>query len=256
MSKLKKTNYHLEFTADNMNHPGLLAKLVDNYLNTSTPVSLDGVTAVDFTVNNDAGSSAPDRFKLVIYTAAPLPVTFMSIKAYQQNTNIVVEWKTDNETNISKYEVERSTDGTNFSKSATQVATGNNGGSVSYSWTDVNPAAGYNFYRVRSVGVGGDIKYSATVRVNMQKGAPGIVVYPNPVIDHRVTLQFNNMEKGEYSIRLINSMGQVVSTSKITHAGGNASLSILLDNTVSKGNYIMQVFKQGTEAVVTKLIVE
>ena len=43
-----------------------------------------------------------------------LPVTFTMVKAYQQNKKINVEWSVENEMNIKQYEVEKSTNGTEF----------------------------------------------------------------------------------------------------------------------------------------------
>ena len=85
---------------------GLLGKLLDKYLSSETPVNLDGITRVDFTVNSDPASSTADRFKLVFYSTGLLPVTFTSIKAYEQNSNVMVEWKVSDQLNIAKYEVE------------------------------------------------------------------------------------------------------------------------------------------------------
>jgi hypothetical protein len=70
-------SYVLEFKPANLASLGLSAYLEDYYLRTSTPVRMDEVTQVPFSVNAEAASSAPDRFRLVYKTrnAPPTDLT-------------------------------------------------------------------------------------------------------------------------------------------------------------------------------------
>ncbi len=152
LGQVRVKNYQFEFVPENIDPTGLAAFLEDTYLDTKTPVSLTGTTVVDFSVINEPGSYAPDRFRLVFKQAAPVPVTFTSIRANKQDrSSIMVEWKVENELNIQHYELERSADGRNFSKVNEQAARGNgSGAALVYNWLDTNPLEGDNFYRVRS----------------------------------------------------------------------------------------------------------
>ncbi len=112
-----KRNYRFEFIADHIN-AGDVANgfLEDAYLKTNTPVNLNGTTTVDFTVNADAASSAHNRFRLIFEVkliVLPLPAT-IHLRAKLQNRDIVVEWTTENEENITSYEVETSANGLQF----------------------------------------------------------------------------------------------------------------------------------------------
>ena len=256
MTQMKQTSYHLEFTASSLDHPGLLGKLVDNYLGTSTQLNLNDLTTYDFTVTADGASAATGRFMIVFYTNGPLPVTFTDIRVWQQGKDNAVEWKTDNEVNISKYEVERSTDGTAFSKVGTVDATGNAGNAVTYNWLDLQPAGGNNFYRVRSIDRNGQIKYSSIVRINILKGNPGFLVYPNPVVNATINLQCMEMPAGVYQARLLSYSGQVLFIRSFNHIGGNSVHSILLDNTEAKGNYNLEIIGVDGVKQLLKIIVE
>jgi hypothetical protein len=196
---------------------------------------------VDFSVNATPASSASDRFRIVFAApAAPLPISFTSIKAYQQGANVAVEWEVAAELNVKNYEVEKSTNGINFVKLGTQLATGNNSSDVTYNWLDVNPVSGNNFYRIRSIENSGMMKYSAIAKVNIGKLAPSFTVYPNPVTGKQVNLQFTAMDKGMYNIRLINTMGQTVYSTQYSHAGGSATQSISINGVVA-GAYMMEL---------------
>ena len=254
LTNVAQQQYQFEFNAIALNQPGLFGRLVDSYLGTSIPVNLDGTTTVDFTVNADVASSAATRFMVVFYTAAPLPVTFTSLRAYQQGGNVDVEWKVTSQMNIRKYEVGRSTGGTNFITAGTLPATGNNGNDVTYNWLDLNPVIGNNFYRVRSIGTSGVIKYSTIVNVKIGNGSPLITIYPNPVINKTIAVQFTDLNNGIYQLRLINSIGQVVFTQQLAHTGASETQTVGLGN-VPGGNYRLEIIKPDNTRMVRALII-
>ena len=254
LTGVSQQQYQFEFTTSALNHPGLLGKLVDNYLGVDSVINLDGITTVNFSVTAAQSSSSPSRFMIVFYTPSPLPVTFKGIKAYQQNTAVVVEWKVANQVNIRKYETERSADGINFTKVATQQAAGFNGSDVTYNWLDQDPVIGDNFYRVRSIGSGGEIKYSTIVKVNIKKETPSVTVYPNPVVGSTMHLQFTDMEKGQYQLRLISVTGQVLFMKRVDHAGGSATKTVEIGH-MATGNYRLEVLMSGNVRTVKELII-
>ena len=194
------------------------------------------------------------RFRIVFKPTAPLPVSFTAISAYQQAGNISVEWKVSNPFNIEKYEVVRSSDGINFNKVAEQKASGINGSDAGYFWLDMNPLAGDNFYRIRSIGQGGDIKYSSMVKVTMKNGAEAISVFPNPLNGNNFSLQLTNMPKGMYTITLSNKMGQIVHTENFQHGGGSVSVLVELKHHIPAGIYDLRV--SGTGGMISSRIVK
>ncbi|MGH2566037.1 MAG: hypothetical protein ACRDE5_16080, partial [Ginsengibacter sp.] len=105
LTGVRTQKYRFELMTDQLYHPGLTGFLEDNYLHTRTPLGIDGNTDVDFTVTSAAGSYVPDRFRIVFTPPFALPLTFTSVKAYQQGTHINVEWNVDNELNMKQYEV-------------------------------------------------------------------------------------------------------------------------------------------------------
>ena len=106
---------------------------------------------------------------------------------------------------------------------------------------DAQPQAGDNYYRIRSVDLNGTGRYSQVVKVRMGAGNPSIAVYPNPVTNRVISLQFSNMEKGIYGLRLLNAAGQVLMSSKISHAGGSATETITLGKNIANGSYHLEI---------------
>ena len=217
----------------------------DSWLNTSTPINLRSITDINFSVTSDPASANQDRFKIVFATAGPLPVTFTNVKAQQQVKDILVEWKVSNQLNIAQYEVEKSIDGLNFSKVNAQASILTNTGNAGYNWLDVQAVEGDNFYRIRSIGNNGYIKISEVVKVTIGKGKQLITVYPNPVVNKLASVQFSNMEKGTYWLRLISTSGQVVSNQQLIHNGGSGIYPLKLNNDVTAGAYQLEITKLG-----------
>jgi hypothetical protein len=242
-------NHQFNITPTNFS-PGLECYLQDLYLNTSLPIDLSVSTDHNFSITPDVASQNENRFRIVFRESSTLPVNFTAIKAYPKNgNNIQVEWNVANETAISNYDVEKSTDGRNFSKAGTVTATG----ATSYNWLDVNPVLANNYYRVKSVGVNGDIKYTSVVNVKLGKSGAAVSVYPNPVKDNAISVQFSNLAKGSYTVTLYNAAGQVMATKLVQHNGGSATEQMALP-TLSKGLYQLEVKGNETKSSQTIMI--
>jgi hypothetical protein len=59
-----------------------------------------------------------------------------------------------------------------------------------YEWLDRNAFTGNNYYRIKSIDINGEIQYSNIVKIVMSKGRLQITIYPNPVTDGNINLQF------------------------------------------------------------------
>jgi len=220
---------------------GLNAYLEDAYLNTSTPISLTAATDVDFAITTDAGSQHIDRFRIVFRPSAVMPVSFTSVRAYEKGNAIEIAWNVAGERDIHHYEVEKSADGRNFTMLASVKAKGNENSSVAYTSLDNSPITGNNYYRVKSVSLNNEVKYTSVVNVRLGKDGEGISVYPNPVKGNVVGLQLTNLEKGSYTLNVYNSSGQLVVTKMLQHGGGSASEQIALPASSTKGVYQLEV---------------
>jgi hypothetical protein len=240
VTSLKQSSYKLVVQTSSFVRPDLKAFLIDSYTNTSTPILLgDTATTINFTVTSAPASYAAARFSIV-FAAAPGSVTYTAVTATQENKNIAVEWAVDNQLNINKYVVEKSTDGVNFYPVDTTMAT--TASASTYDWLDVTAVIGDNYYRIRSIDNTGAISYSKPVDVVMGKGIiAGIQIYPNPVTDGTVALQMNNVPAGEYGIKIMSASGQVILTETIEHGASSETYPIPLNKQLADGIYILEV---------------
>ncbi len=258
--KTTRRNYQLEFITINLNHLGLQAVLVDAYLGTNTMLSLNGKTKINFTINSDAASANVNRFKVVyktIIALATLPVTFTSVKGYQLNNKISIDWNVENEINIAKYEIERSANGMDFINVSSTAVKGGYNSNNSYSWIDDNPFAGINFYRIKSLDLDGSKKFSLIVKIVTGKSNTGsITIYPNPIKGNMVNLQFTNQLKGIYMVRMISNNGQMVYSGKIAVSSNNNTQTLYTNKNLSGGIYQLEIIAPDNSVNIRKAIVQ
>ena len=253
-----KRNYRFEFIVDKLDADVAAGFLEDAYLKTSVPVNPNGTTTVDFTVNADAASAAPDRFRLVFVPKLIVlssPFIFKDLRAKIQNNNISVEWITENEEDIKTYEVETSTNGQEFDKAAAVIAKGSST-PQNYQWLDANTKPGAHYYRIRSVNDKDEVVYSKIVSVDVRRGMPAIRVYPNPVTGGRINILFSNQPEGNYNLRLINNLGQVILTKQIYHAEGTDMKTIRVSRNMVDGAYKLEVTRPDKSTHNTTVILE
>ena len=256
-TNLKTHAYQLRFAPENMEGSGLMAYLVDQFTGLTTMVNLSGNTQVDFTVTSDPASAAPGRFYLVFNQPVIVPVAAIGISATRNSDgSIKVNWNVENETGIDHYEVERGADGQNLGSIETTGPSSNNGGNAWYNYIDNRPLKGNNFYRIRSVGLSGNVKYSVIVKVSDVKDEPAISIYPNPVVDKIMNISFTGQPAGTYHILLSNKLGQVVYRANVEIAGSTSTTrSVVLGNEINTGIYQLEISSKDskfTEQVIVK----
>jgi Secretion system C-terminal sorting domain len=250
-------NYEFTFNPINFDASVSSCKLVDNFLNIETPISLTSNTTIGFNITNVAGSNAANRFTVVFNAAGSLPVNSLTVKAYKKNNSVIVEWQTTVETGVKTFVVEKSVTGTSF-QNLTETTAKNNNTSNTYSITDNNPVNGVNYYRIKTTSINSNEKYSAIVRVEMtDKGIKSVTVYPNPVTGKEIGLQLNNLAAGNYTAKMFNIAGQEVYSTILQHNGNNGSTSLQLNNKLAAGTYQLQLTDtKGTTYQQKVLVVE
>jgi hypothetical protein len=254
LANTKVQKYRFEFTAGGLGQAALTGILEDTYLHSSTPLNLNGSTIVDFNILNTPGSYAPGRFRILFTPVLVLPLNFTSVKAYQANKDIAVEWLAKDEINTRQYEVEKSGNGIQFINLAVTAATGNGEHQANYQVTDAHPVEGYNYYRIKTVNLNGRTGYSNVVKVFNGKGKQEVTIYPNPVPDAVISIQLNNMPEGNYGIKLLNNHGQKVLDKIIQHSEGSSTELIAIDKNIPHGIYQLQIIKPDNVVITKKLM--
>jgi hypothetical protein len=150
----------------------------------------------------------------------PLPLTLLQFTGVPQGKAVVLQWKTIDELNTSQYIVERGSDGTVFSTIGT-VPAKDQAGENDYGFTDGQPLAGNNFYRLRMTNMDGSFTYSPIVSIQQSVLAGAYFVYPNPVRGLTSVL-FNAGAAGKYTMQVIDPLGRLLQVlNGVSVAGAN-----------------------------------
>jgi hypothetical protein len=245
-------NYRFQFIAKGLADAGVQPLLEDHYLNTVTPLSQEDTTYVNFKIENIKGSYAPNRFDIIFKEAPVLPAAITSIAASAKDHDIQVDWKVTREKNVQQYEVERSFDGIQFTTVATVKA--NNAGTADYSWLDPKVLPGYYYYRVKSTDAKGKVQYTKIVTVLIGTGKPLFTIYPNPITNGVINLQFINQPAGKYGIRLMNQLGQIIVSKQIERMNGSSNETIKWDYNLAHGIYQLEILQPNGEVKIIKVI--
>lgn len=201
-------------------------------------VSGTGTTADPYVATSTTGftSDFTAANPFIVVNNAALPVSFYGVKAFSKDKGVQVEWLVSTEVNTAGYVIERSANGKDFSPISNVAAAGN----TSYSVFDATPIAGVNYYRIKATDKDASLKFSSVVAVNILKNKAEIVVAPNPV-KNNFNLQFAGLEKGNYTVKLVNSVGQVVFTQQVNVDAAALSKSFTLPAGVKNGIYTIQI---------------
>ncbi len=253
LSKMRQKNYQLQVALDNLaTQEGTVAVLEDKVLGTQEVLTAKATGIYDFSVSAGNITATNDRFRLLF---KPL-VDFVKVNGYMQNRDVVVEWQLASEFNVGHFEIERSTDGVNFSVIAVVNSGGNTENAVSYSATDLNPANGNYIYRVKAVGKGGIVVYSNSINIKVVNRGEGLFVFPNPVRDQSLQLQMNGIEPGTYNATLYNMDGKQLLNAAINYNGGIYTSKISLPGNTVAGTYLLKITRADGYIVSLNVLVD
>lgn len=182
--------------------------------------------------------------------SGPLPVTLQSFQAIAAQSDADLSWATAMEKNSSHFNIERSSNGKDFTNIG-KIASKNEAAGAYYTYTDAGAllSSDHQYYRLQSVDKDGTTTYSNVVRVNAYNAvSAALLLYPNPATK-AVTIETNLAEDG--LLQVFNTMGQIVLEQKIEKAHLKTEL-----NTASfaKGTYIVRL-RNGQQTSTQQLII-
>ncbi|MCP9750981.1 ice-binding family protein [Ferruginibacter sp. HRS2-29] len=152
-----------------------------------------------------------------------LPLRLLKFTGNRQGYDALLNWKTSGESNTSAFDIEQSTDGTNFNIAGTVTAAGSSSGEKDYAFRVKNIGLSNDilFYRLNMKDNDARSSYSNVVKV-VFPGKTSLQVSPNPV-SQTITLSIASKKAETAYIQMIDVAGRVVfSTNKKLLAGTNS----------------------------------
>ena len=155
--------------------------------------------------------------------------SFLSFNVTAVKDQVQLNWSGASNINTSYYEIQRSTDAIHFTtinKIAQTSATGN----YNYSYVDLHPVQGNNYYRVKQVDVNGKYLYSSIASININ-GNGAFKIYPTIASS---TLHVS-VSQTPSTIIIFNLNGKAIKTLNLNNTEQNINISAL-----PAGNYIIR----------------
>jgi hypothetical protein len=167
-----------------------------------------------------------------------LPVTFNSFTAVNRGNYNTLTWVTSQESDLSHYEVERSTDGFHFQK-IQQVTARNSAVETTYRTDDNlgnNPLPVY-YYRIKSVNRDGGYVYTEVAVIRLSRKGK-FEVLGNP-FTHSINVRYTVPETGNLVISLFDMNGRLVRREQLVARTGTATFQVSNVSSVPPGMYLL-----------------
>lgn len=209
--------------------------VIDNFSSSSQPFDLDWTLS---------GGAALDC------TTLPIELISFNGRTLGDNTNELI-WITATETNNNFFSIERSNGEGFFETIGAVNGAGNSNQILEYSFIDLDPSQGYNYYRIKQTDFDGQTSFSPTLYIVNDFDYDISALYPNPTnnnfsldvnVDGEEELQFiitditgkqvsnqfslvnkfktvelnsSSLEIGIYFVSIVSSKNEIISTQKL-----------------------------------------
>lgn len=172
-----------------------------------------------------------------------LPISAIYVNAKQLANGIALSWNTVNETEVSHFWIEKSTDGKLFRDiikiaSLSEIKKDN-----LYQALDKNPIVGNNYYRIRAVDYDGQTTTSLPLVVTFSLTENSLfTVYPNPTAKV-LNGSFYTESEGKTTLQVISNLGKIEITRQIATNKGLNNFSIDV-SILPIGSYYLKLANQ------------
>lgn len=194
-----------------------------------------------YSMTDEAGAtSTPVAY--TIATESALPVTLISFDASAEMNIVHLAWATASEENSKGFDIERSTNASDWTKIGFVASQSPETGSASrldYDFTDASVRKGISYYRLKMVDHDGTFAYSQ-IRSLRVEGGDQHLVYPNPVADGKLTIGVS--APGPYRVEVNNLAGARVMQLRLEN---QHQLDV---RDLAKGIYILRIVSVNGEA--------
>ena len=208
---------------------------------------------VPYVINVIPSSGCLQSFNLLAPQCSnTLPVSFKSFTTKRNKQNVVLNWQTATELNNAGFAIERNVNG-NWAEIAfvpSQANGGNSSTELNYTYNDLNSYKGISQYRIRQDDPDSKTTYSVIRSVQGEGAGPKLVIYPNPSMDGRLQLVFEDANSTRHIV-IIDMNGRIVR--QLSNVS-NSSISI---DGLNVGLYTARVINQATgESTLQKFVIQ
>ncbi len=173
-----------------------------------------------------------------------LPLTLLNFQATKTGHQTTLNWQTTNEINTSHFDVQHSTDGTNWSAVGV-VNSYNTNGTHNYNFVHTSPVKGKNYYRLAQVDNDGRTTFSSIRSVDFEGKNNLVSVYPNPIKGYSFTVDLGVDITKPIAYTLFNSMGKQIQQGTI-----NSRQQTIHTGMLPAGSYLLRLTSGQTVSII------
>ncbi len=182
---------------------------------------------------------------LSIFNTSVVPLGGIELQASWENEFARLEFKVLENNSYESFVVQRSSDALRFMPVAT-IQNTSNSAVEQYIYRDARSRAPRVFYRIQAASRQGEIFYSDIVQLN-NSNTQQVRIYPNPVINYLVNIEFLTAVRENVSVTIIGTKGERLYYDQI-NLQGNRKIRLQLPNFFSKQTlYILNIQYEGTQ---------
>ena len=168
----------------------------------------------------------------------------------EDKKSVLLKWQTLSETNNERFEIEKSTNGTQFTTIGTVKGSGNSNEKRDYQFLD-SDFSGSSFYRLKQTDFDGSTTYTDIITLKFPFANDKIYVFPNPSTSGIFNVEFH---QHGHEIWLTDLMGKTVYTHQAAHHHSDTDVFEQIDiNHLKKGIYFIHI-STSNSTVVEKII--
>ena len=192
-------------------------------------------------------------FYLSSTKSAILSISLNYFKGTQNANKHLLTWKVNCTSDEAKFEVQRSTDGLNFTPINVFTASKIRCASA-FDFTDENPAPGKNYYRLKLIDVDGKVNYSNIVLLTQKTAHFELVsLTPNVVSSQTAILKINTPVKETVTIVLSDFSGRFIQNQAVTLQVGSNQIPVQAVG-LAAGIYHVTIYSNDAKPISLKLI--
>ncbi len=215
----------------------------------------DGVLVSDLQFTN----TVPKKLRLATYgngfwerAMAPLnlPVVFKNFKVFDGDKGNELTWVVSDQSNVERYEVEYSTNATNF-KTIASIPAASGSGMLTYNFLHAirNEVKGY--YRIKTIDFDGGLTYSNIEEVKAESMIVKLSVAPNPTTGFFRILVPANIQSS-FKMNIYDAGGRLVFEKKFNLQSGTREIPMDITR-MAAGNYQL-VCEDDNNKFVTRIL--
>lgn len=188
--------------------------------------------AIQVQNSSSAGTAYIDHVSITIYYAPGTQlIRFVGFNSKKENAGMLLTWKVHEEDKLLRYEIERSTNGTQFEKIGIVPAKAQE----VYTYMDQQPVSGKCFYRIKGVDIDSKFGYSTVLGLNGISAGVVFKIFPT-LVQNQITVQ-HDAATADSRIIISSQDGQLVKN--ITPLKGAIETRIQL-SALGKGMYVLK----------------